>query len=479
MAVSKLRLATLDDITGGGGSSSDLVVDWTASKYGGAAADGTWDAAIAAAVADLGDASAGSGGILTAPPAIYQVANPVQVYGGQYLVGTGYDYAGIGTTRSAPQRGVVLQAAPAFPNTEPLVKFGTVQYNSADPGPTMLSGLVAGGAVGITFDAATYAQSAAQTYGSRFALERCNFISGASYALDIQGQNTRVMNCSADNFGAAGTLATVHINAVDCKYWNNETRASYGPSILIDTATNFQIVGGDHYGPVGGGTDHPVIKLQGSMSGGTIADCFVDYYLSGAGNDVIGFYAGSGQTLSGFLIANVRSYYNFNAFVGFTSSGGQSSNVTIANCIGSPISGNPTAGVLVSSHSGASCPGLVLVDNNFPGMKTGASLINGTGITPAVCRGNVWGVEGSSTVYKTEDGGTETLTGDASTAAFPIPHAINAAPAHFTVRAKNAAAATALAGGWFWSADATNITLTFLTAPAAGDLDIEWEASQF
>jgi len=76
--------------------------------------------------------------------------------------------------------------------------------------------------------------------------------------------------------------------------------------------------------------------------------------------------------------------------------------------------------------------------------------------------------------YLTENGGTATFSGDGTTKTFTIPHGLAATPTVVKLEAKTADAA----GDKYWTADATNITVTFLTAPPSGtnNVVLSWKA---
>jgi hypothetical protein len=116
----------------------------------------------------------------------------------------------------------------------------------------------------------------------------------------------------------------------------------------------------------------------------------------------------------------------------------------------------PRYGVNVSS--GVGCDAL---DNEFFNLTNPVSFL-GTGHVRRN-KGHV-----------TENSGTATFSGDAATTAFTIAHGLAAAPTVVNLEAKSADAV----GDKYWTADATNITVTFAAAPAAGtdNVVIGWEA---
>lgn len=66
--------------------------------------------------------------------------------------------------------------------------------------------------------------------------------------------------------------------------------------------------------------------------------------------------------------------------------------------------------------------------------------------------------------------GVATPTANAVTTVFTIPHGLSSVPKHAEVSAGNALTAVLRHVSW----DATNITITFLTAPLAGTLSLRW-----
>lgn len=72
--------------------------------------------------------------------------------------------------------------------------------------------------------------------------------------------------------------------------------------------------------------------------------------------------------------------------------------------------------------------------------------------------------------------GTATLTGDNSQMSFTILHTLSSTPTSWSISANDSAAATALQQGYYVTADGTNLTITFLTAPATGNFKIAWVA---
>jgi hypothetical protein len=95
--------------------------------------------------------------------------------------------------------------------------------------------------------------------------------------------------------------------------------------------------------------------------------------------------------------------------------------------------------------------------------QTGGILVSGAG---TVVKDNYG--------YATENSGTATFSGDGIATSFSFAHGLAATPTVVNLEAKSADAV----GDKYWSADATNITVTFAAAPAAGtdNVVIGWDA---
>ncbi|MCU7712483.1 hypothetical protein OK414_14785 [Priestia sp. JV24] len=98
-------------------------------------------------------------------------------------------------------------------------------------------------------------------------------------------------------------------------------------------------------------------------------------------------------------------------------------------------------------------------------------LVNGTRIPNEFKQINLVRVD-----YRQSNGGSLTFSGDGTTTSKVIPHGLNGTPTMYYVGATNNAAGTA--GIRNYTADATNITVYFNTAPAAGtnNVRVVWKA---
>jgi parallel beta-helix repeat protein len=113
---------------------------------------------------------------------------------------------------------------------------------------------------------------------------------------------------------------------------------------------------------------------------------------------------------------------------------------------------------------GSYCPYNEIVYNNVEGnLIAGIRLDTVTGV---VLRGNIG--------YATENGGTATFSGNGSTKTFTIAHGLASTPTKVLVTAGSDAAK----GDFYATADATNITVTYGTAPPSGtnNVVLNWYA---
>lgn len=78
--------------------------------------------------------------------------------------------------------------------------------------------------------------------------------------------------------------------------------------------------------------------------------------------------------------------------------------------------------------------------------------------------------------YVTENGGAATFSGNGSTVAFNIAHGLSTTPTSYVVTAASSAAK----GEYYVTANATNITVTYTTAPASGtnNVVLTWKAEK-
>jgi hypothetical protein len=113
----------------------------------------------------------------------------------------------------------------------------------------------------------------------------------------------------------------------------------------------------------------------------------------------------------------------------------------------------------------ASCQDNLVLGNLFYGSYGGKPIVDaGTRTTIKHNKG-----------FVTENTGTATFSGTGAQTVFTIAHGLAAAPTAVSLEAKTADAS----GAKYWTADATNITVTFTTAPPSGtdNVVISWEAA--
>jgi hypothetical protein len=191
------------------------------------------------------------------------------------------------------------------------------------------------------------------------------------------------------------------------------------------------------------------ICIQGSNNV-KISDCYT-YNCASSGMDI----TSNSATTSNVLIENSHSFNNAGRGIRLRQATYATSNVHVLNC---DIQNNTSYGLEVNTITG------YLVSLN--------RLVSNTA-------GNLYVTGGSGTIhhnvgYVTENGGTATFSGNGSTKTFTIAHGLASTPTKVLVTAGSDAAK----GDFYVTADATNITVTYATAPPTGtnNVILNWYA---
>jgi hypothetical protein len=142
-------------------------------------------------------------------------------------------------------------------------------------------------------------------------------------------------------------------------------------------------------------------------------------------------------------------------------------------------SGKEISKLVFDGIGGSSVANRYIFNKQGTGTLTHINIINNMHATPASGRYN--GITISTTrkilndpYYVTENGGTATFSGNGSTKTFTIAHGLASTPTKVLVTAGSDAAK----GDFYVTADATNITVTYATAPASGtnNVVLNWYA---
>lgn len=432
---------------GGGGATGTTVV---AAPSGSASTDYTNITAAITAVAS-------AGGIVQLQPGAYLTTQTIVVPGGVMLRGTGIDYA---QTAAVPARASIIRASSAI--SGPVVQvgdywdgtFGAANYVSGHPGAQI---------VDLVVDGANTASYAVQLYGPRCYVRNCQIFRGTTYALYFTGQNSYVMDSVIGNDNQ-GT--TVYISGYDNKVMRCQIRGhgSSGSGVQIAGGEGTVVEGchifPDFAGITPGGPD---ILIAGGTKI-TIANNDLDQ----TSNHQLKITGGGFVTVTGNLIRMYTSADNtYDAVHCDTTVGGVPiKGVTVVgnNIIGGDathryrsILGRAGSQAVIGRLIGNHGEFVASVFNNLTGLShLGNSAFSGT-----------------TTTYG-DKAGTATFSGTGSQTAFTIAHGLYTTPATFGVVAQSAAAAAP----FYVTADATNLTVTYTTAPASGTSNVvlNWHA---
>ena len=391
------------------------------------------------------------GGIVQLQPGIYKTTQTIVVPGGVMLRGTGIDYA---QTAVAAGRAAVIVASGSI--TGPVVQVGNYFGTAADSA-SFLSGRTGATIQDLVVDGAGLASYAVQTYGARSYVRACQIYRGTTYALYHHGQNSYVLDSV---IGQNDVGSTIYIDNDDNKVINCQVRghgSAAGSNAGIKVFNGATYIANNHIFP----------NASGISSGGPDIHVVDSSMVQILGNDLdqtnnpgIHLESVSSTMYDIQIVGNVIR--NYTSLTDITH---DAIKMTCAN----PIKGVTVVGNTVraeASHkyrsivgrTGAN-PALVNMVGNHA--EYCSALSNGTPTLEGQSANTVY--DGSSTKY-TDKGGTSTQSGTGAQTAFTIAHGLIATPSKWSVTAQSAAAATP----FYVTADATNLTVTYTTAPASG-----------
>lgn len=451
------------DVTSGGGgtgtnSMPGYLVATEAGLIGDAATDNT--AAFNAAMETLRP----TGGILFFPAGIYVIRGVTTVVpGGVTLQGTGYDYSEAGALGgpNAPALNSVLIADAAM---DRLVCFGSDGTSSA-------SGQTRASAIEMIFHGNGKANTVVKTGGRRNYLTDCQAYWGIDQAVLLAGQNSH---------WRGGVVA--QNNAGDCiridgyydnKVWDAQIRqpGTTGAGIRVFNAYNTDIqrnhiwAGQNSVARAAAG----LIVINGDVDKTLIQDNTIEGVL---GPEVL---LNTSSTIRNTLITGNRFYMNNGINtdtypIVATQGTGSIVGLRVSNNLASGAENQRRYKSIIDFASTHSVVDRVSVADTEGGAVQ--SIVSGTSY-PAVRIQNVRINDGAST-KASEDAGVFTATGDGTTTSFTIPHGLQGAPrcVQITPGSVAAAAARYVTGG------ASNLTVTFTTAPAnSAPVTIFWSAT--
>lgn len=420
-------------------------------------------AAFNAAIADLNS----TGGTLFIPPGVYRFASaPNPVPGGITLLGTGIGWNAPwdGAAGGAPHRASVLKAAAVMPQ---VVQLGT---NSAENTPAAGAGA---SMRNVSVYGAGLAQSAVRTAGRRNYVRDCEIVGGSQVALSLAGQNSHMIGGVAGNLNV-GTVVEV---GTDGKVYDAQIReAGPGGALVMASGDNTMIQRNHLYHGTNSLAAINVEAWNGNnwgcqIVGNTIEECGTHEIRLRTG-DVVG--GAGGGSLSGVIIAANYGYTRTTG-IAFIDAPGQGL-LTDVTVTGNHIQGQSDASPYTSLvRFGASSGADRWVVTGNVGRSVSA-LFEGT--VPAGVRhfGNVFATTSAgTTINRSDNDGRATFAGTGSLPVFTIAHGLGAEPRTISVTPGSAAAAT----DYYATSDATNITVTYVTAPASGaTVVLNWQAAR-
>ena len=398
--------------------------------------------------------AASNGDTVFFPVGLYMISSQISIAGAVRLLGTGLDYA---TAGGPIRKGSVIICAASMTSG---VKLGTSLSTS--------TGLCGASMEHMGVDGMYLATNTVQTGSRRNYIFACQIWRGLTYGLNMTGQNGY---CSFSIIGQQGKGTCVLIPEVDNKLYNNQIREGLVASIEITRAT--PMIQGNHIFTyqTGAGWNiyiHDTQNTDGEINilGNTIEVCTKhQIYIVGKASQTMGRISIIGNTfyeVSGFA----DNTYSIVA-LDVTASSTVLNQITVMGNTFSPQGGGKWKGLVEKIGSGGTLRGVTVTGNAGNGVNAFAS-----GFRPESMLGNINEVSG--VIKLSDNGGVSTQSGNGSTTAFTIAHGLYDTPNHATVTAGSSAAAAAYYVSW----DSTNLTVTFLAAPANGtnNLLLAWRA---
>lgn len=432
--------------------------------------DGITDntAAFNAALALL----APTGGTLFFPAGVYLINGATDpVPGGVWLTGTGYDYHTPSSSFDKPKLMSVIRATATMTRLIQLGSDATVSTSGAT-GASIRNLIV---------DGNNFATTTVKTAGRRNRILDSQVYFGTTNALWIAGQNTHVVGSV---IAQQDTGDVILINGYyDNKIWDCQIRQPGTTGACIHL--------------VGGGSDQTDIQrnhlwaganavaaaakaliwLEATSSNGVINTLIQDNTIEGVlGPEILLQGTAGSAGIRGTVITGNRFYQNTNmpsdnTYAVVDSSGASLSSIVIANNV---INGN-TATLryksILNLGAAITATSRITIIGNV-GLYVASVLSGIVAPTPIYQRANH--INNGTANVRSDNSGQVTLSGTGSATAFTIAHGLASTPSSVRVTPGSAAAATP----FYVTSDATNITVTFTTAPASGtnNVVLNWNA---
>lgn len=414
-----------------------------------------------------------AGGQLHFPAGVYVINGTTsRVPGGVLLSGTGISYSD--PAAAAPARASVIRAGAAMTR---LIELGANPTGSAaaDTGASMKDLIVDGRDLAVTV---------VKTAGRRNYIRDCQIYWGSSRAVWFAGQNSylvggvvaqnstgdcvlidsyydhRVYDCQIREAGTTGANIRIKdvsdVTVARCHLWAGQSGIASTSQALIAIESFNWSGGGTNvigiYNNVIEGILGPEILLNASATAGIIGSVNI------VGNQ---FFNQSNCTDNTYSVVGL--------------SGGASAFVTGVNICDNVINAN---GPFNRYKALVEIIGSAIGDNSRWNVcnNTGswvAALVSGSPVSTIRYRNNSC-TTAIATVKRSDDAGRSTQSGNGSATAFTIAHSLFSAPTHVAVTPGS----TDAKGSFYATADATNITVTYDTAPISGtnNVVLNWQA---
>jgi hypothetical protein len=428
-------------------------------------------AAVNAAIA----AVAGTGGEVFFPPGVYLVSSEIVVPGGVLLRGTGIDYS---VVTGPPARGSIIRATGAMAS---VVRLGSDSSSS-------VSGQTGASMWGLIVDGANLATAAVKTFGRRNYIQWCQVWRGASYAVDLSGQNSHLLHsvCGQNNLGSV-----VRQNGSDNEIAGCQIREGLNAQIevvagAIKITDNHMWTGANGQLPASVGRD---IWIRATGTDGALWNVMINNnIIEGVRGPHIEFAATGARAIIENVSIVGNSFYNTGDFPDNTypvllfnlPSSAEASAQTVRNVtvVGNQVyryAGTTGFKALLEKTVGASGVGYVrniAVMGNV-GRNMHAFAVGLAADDQVEALGNHFLRQSDGTRFSTSRSARATAVGDGAATAFSWAHGLSGTPRSVRVTPSSAAASEK----HHVTADATNVTVTFAAAPAnAAALSFDWSA---
>lgn len=282
-------------------------------------------------------------------------------------------------------------------------------------------------------------------------------ISGGSQGLTLYGDNFKVTNVSISNCTLCGIFIRQMTNLLVSKvyFYNNY----YDVQDQDVTQSSF-------------------VKISDCISNGVMSTSANYVYLQNANN----------YDITNWTFNNIQN--NQVCFLLYGVNNGRLKYLNISNCffngVDASLTSVTTTGINIRVSATDAIQFCKFVNNTFYNLYRGINsyITGGTGgVNNHFTKNNYPGctyrlnaINANNIIQETSNRGSATLSGNGSATSFTIAHGLTGIPTFFSVQPANSATGTA--GINYVTADATNLTVNFKTAPASGsnNLVLAWRA---